>query len=118
LRSAGIEFRATSWVDLEETLEVSVKVLANSFRVSVRFWRGVEYKAKGKKHMVYAPVYLDGTFGTHGYDRYYIINSVGEQVEKFLNEYLLPTRLSARQLLFQESDTANSYNKCCQAEKT
>ncbi len=29
----------------------------------------------------------------------------------------LPTKLFTHILLFQESDTANSYNKCCQAER-
>jgi hypothetical protein len=29
----------------------------------------------------------------------------------------LPTKLFTHHLLFQESDTANSYNKCCQAER-
>ena len=29
----------------------------------------------------------------------------------------IPTKLFSHILLFQESDTANSYNKCCQAER-
>lgn len=89
LRSAGVEFKVIPWHDFEETLQVIVQTgPTNSFYVSVRFWRAVEYNVKGKKHMVYAPVYLEGAFGTHGDNRYYIINSVGEQVEKFLNKYL------------------------------
>lgn len=96
LRSAGVEFKVIPWRDFEETLEVIVQTFANSFFISIRFWRGVEYNVKGKKHMVYAPVYLDSTFGTHGGDRHYIINSVGEQMEEFLNEYLRVNGTSQR----------------------
>jgi len=96
LRSAGVEFKVIPWRDFEETLQVSVQTVANSFNVSVRFWRGVEYNVKGKKHMVYAPVYLHGGLGAHGDDRHYIISCVGEQVEKFLNEYLRVNGTSQR----------------------
>ena len=82
LRAARL-YRADAGVPF---LPVTVNVVGSAFGISVAYLKWVKDRASGISSG--ATTWTRGSTGTHGRDASYILSSVSQKVDKFIDEYL------------------------------
>jgi len=87
LRSAGL----TPSKDITKNrvfLYVQVNVQRDTFSTSVEYQRLVESPTGNRRYRYFATTWESASIGTHARSRVYIMNTLDQLLDEFLNEYL------------------------------
>lgn len=87
IRSIIIELVAES-SDQDGWLYVNINVVHISFSIKVEYCRILYYLIGDQHYITTGTTWNNSTTGTHGNNSEYIIQSLGEEIDKFLNEFL------------------------------
>lgn len=85
-RSVGIE--PSNNIYMDGCLIVKIFVVGQAFNVSLEFSRWVSIRTNKKIYLSKGTTWSHSTTGTHGGNSSYILDSVGELADYFLNAYL------------------------------
>lgn len=72
---------------LDHILSVEILVVGNAFSFYINFFRTVRYQSSDKDYITRAAVWTRSATGTHGYSSSYIIESLEDYLDIFINEF-------------------------------